>query len=103
MQPASDKTEEFKLYGQLVPFKAGDEWRGNRNGRPKGSRNRISESFMSDLADLWEIHGPVILLAAAQRDPLKFTEAVASLIPKTFQVDVGTSANSHEEALRALR
>lgn len=103
MQPNSEKTEaELRRYGNLVPFKAGAEWRGNRFGRPRGSRHKLAETFLADLHDMWELHGPTILLAAAQRDPLKFAEMAAGLIPKTFELDVNATVVSHEERLRAL-
>ena len=30
---------------------------GNPNGRPKGARNRLSESVLSELITHWEEHG----------------------------------------------
>jgi len=87
-EPDSDtsESEQSRTRG-LVAFKPGAEWRGNRAGRPKGSRNKLSEAFLADLQDVWTEHGPRILLVAAQRDPVSFVRMVASLIPHNFQLE----------------
>lgn len=46
--------------------------RAKTRGRVKGSRNRISESFLKDLAAEWETSGPAALKVMAKEEPGNF-------------------------------
>jgi hypothetical protein len=54
---------------------------GNPNGRPKGSRNRLTEQFLSDLCAQWEISGQAALKKMAEEEVVDFVRVVASLVP----------------------
>ena len=41
--------------GEALTWQKGQS--GNPNGRPKGARNRLSESVLSELITHWEEHG----------------------------------------------
>jgi hypothetical protein len=67
-------------------FKAGAEWKGNPNGRPKGSRNKVSEAFLRELYELWEKQGANLINKVALKDPATIIRVTAQLVPKEFQV-----------------
>jgi len=61
---------------------------GNPSGRPMGSRNKLSETFVTDLAELWEEQGSSILQRVADEHPEKLLAAMVQVLPKDFQVSV---------------
>lgn len=54
------KEESKKTFG--TPFKSGDEWKGNKNGRPKGSRNltKVFEEAMEEVKERAKAKGVTI-------------------------------------------
>ena len=78
----SDNTE--KKQRNLIPYKPGQS--GNPKGRPKGSRNKLSEQFFRDLCDVWEAFGKPALMAMAWTQPVEFVRLVAQFIPKDVEV-----------------
>jgi Family of unknown function (DUF5681) len=59
---------------------------GNPAGRPKGSRNKLAEDFLSDAYQQWQQHGPNALETMATSEPAKFCQMVASLLPKEMHI-----------------
>jgi hypothetical protein len=51
-------------------------------GRPRGSRVRLEEEFLSDLCAVWAVHGKAALETAAIKEPVKFAQVAASILPK---------------------
>ena len=80
----SDNTE--KKQRNLIPYKPGQS--GNPKGRPKGSRNKLSEQFFRDLCDVWEAFGKPALMAMAWTDPVAFVRLAASLIPRELEATI---------------
>ena len=64
----------------MIPWKPGQS--GNPAGRPKGSRNKLSEDFFRDLCDAWQAFGRPALETMAMLYPVEFVRLVASLLPK---------------------
>ena len=60
-------------------------------GRPKGAKNKLQEAFWKDFASAWETHGTAALEKVALEDPAVFVRVAASVMPKDFGLDVGTS------------
>jgi hypothetical protein len=58
-------------------------------GRPKGSRNKLSENFLADLHDCWERFGPQALERCATEDPAAFCKILAGLMPRDVNLNVG--------------
>ena len=80
----SDNTE--KKQRNLIPYKPGQS--GNPKGRPKGSRNKLSEDFFRDLSEAWQAFGKPALMTAAWMHPVEFVRVVAQLMPKDVDVTV---------------
>jgi hypothetical protein len=55
-------------------------------GRAKGTRNKISQRFLEDLAAEWEVSGPDALKVMAKTDCPGFVKVVAALLPKEFEI-----------------
>jgi hypothetical protein len=90
----SDNTE--KKQRNLIPYKPGQS--GNPKGRPKGSRNKLSEQFFRDLCDVWEAFGKPALMAMAWTDPVAFVRLVASLIPRELEAPITPVAERMSDA-----
>jgi hypothetical protein len=72
--------------------KRDNRWRpgqsGNPSGRPLGIRNKFSESFVSDVAAVWQDRGRTILEKMAQDEPARFAELCGRLIPKDVSLTI---------------
>ena len=71
---------------ELTQFKPGQS--GNAKGRPRGSRNKLSEDFFRDLCRAWETYGQSALMTAAMTSPTEFCNMVARLMPRDVEVTV---------------
>lgn len=64
---------------------------GNPGGRPRGSRNKLSEQFLAALCADFEIHGETVLEEVRNNDPSTYMRVAASLLPK--QTEIGVTNN----------
>jgi hypothetical protein len=64
----------------------------NPLGRPKGSRNKLSESVIKDILADWEVAGPSAIQACRLEDPAAYLRIVTSLVPKEFSIKDSESA-----------
>jgi len=67
---------------------------GNPAGRPRGSRNRLADAFITDLRDCWEAHGRVALERVARDEPATLLKVVASLMPRDIDINLTTTVDS---------
>ena len=66
-------------------FKPGES--GNPAGRPKGSRNKLTEDFVKTLADDFEEHGEQAIRDVREGHPQVYVRVVADLVPKNVKME----------------
>ena len=80
---------------------------GNPLGRPRGSRNRLSEKFLLDLRDTWSRHGMQILEKVATEQPAKLLAAMVQLMPRDVLISINDNRPiieySNEELIAIIR
>jgi hypothetical protein len=89
--------EQHRVIG--VPFKPGQS--GNPSGRPRGSRNRLADAFVTDLRDCWQVHGRDALERVARDEPSVLLKVVASLMPKDLNLSISTDPAAFALTFRA--
>lgn len=86
-------------------FKPGNQ--ANPTGRPKGSRNKLADDFIGDLAKVWAESGLEALRSVKDNDPSTFVRVVAGLMPKDVNVKhtliEQVREMSDEEIIKRLR
>jgi hypothetical protein len=60
----------------------------NPAGRPLGSRQKIAEALLADLADVWKRRGAEMLERLADDEPSKLTQIAFGLLPRDVFVQV---------------
>lgn len=61
---------------------------GNPAGRPKGSRNKLSEDFVADILADWTDHGIEVIQKVRTEKPTEYLKVVAGVITKDVSVTV---------------
>ena len=59
---------------------------GNPNGRPAGSKNKISEKFISAITADFEKHGETVIEQVRCEKPENYLKIVADLVPKDYNI-----------------
>ena len=79
---------------------------GNPRGRPRGSRNKLSEAFLDVIITEWEEYGAEAVRQVREHDPLAFLRIVAVVIRNVPEPQPNDHANmtivEMEERLRHL-
>ncbi len=60
---------------------------GNPKGRPKGSRNKLCEAFISELYADWVQNGVESIETVRQNKPDVYLKVIASIIPKEMNIE----------------
>jgi hypothetical protein len=65
-------------------FKPGQS--GNPKGRPKGSRNKLSEAFLRVLSNDFSEHGVEVIEKLRKDSPAQYANVIAKLMPKMMEL-----------------
>src|SRR5262245_13394203 len=76
-------------------FLAGNSGNG---GRKPGSRNKLSEQFLSDLLDEWAENGKTALSRMCANHPEQFCKLVGSLLPSKIDTTLHLDAELFQRA-----
>lgn len=88
--PATTGTKQASKKANATSFKKGQS--GNPKGRPPGSRNKITEDFLSAVCADFATHGVAVVQQVREEKPVAYLEMVAALVPKN--VDLSHSADA---------
>lgn len=72
---------------------------GNPNGRPKGSKTKLSEAFVAALCVDWAQHGQDVIQKVRDEDPAAYMRVIASLVPKDLVVREASLEEMSDEEL----
>jgi Family of unknown function (DUF5681) len=92
----SDSTVRKHRQRGLIAWKPGQS--GNPKGRPKGSRNKLSEEFFRDLCEAWQAFGKPALETMAMLYPAEFVRMAASLMPRELEATTTPVINRMSDA-----
>jgi hypothetical protein len=85
--PVSDTTQgKERSIQNLKPWQPGQS--GNPAGRPKSARNKLTEDFLSAVAEDFEKHGKEALKTVREEDPSTYLRVVAQIIPKEAELNI---------------
>lgn len=68
---------------------------GNPNGRPKGSKQALSEAFLQDLIYHWRLNGVEAIERTFRERPEVYLKFVSSNSPKQYEMVVNDQIGSY--------
>jgi len=75
---------------------------GNPRGKPKGSRTKLGEAFISDLQADWIANGADVITKVRAERPADYLKVVASILPKELNVRVDPLEEMDDDELTAI-
>lgn len=75
---------------------------GNPCGRPKGSRHKLSETFIVALNADFEEHGESVIRQVRTEMPAAYLKVIASILPRDLNVRADPLADIADDDLAAL-
>ena len=80
--------DDFKMKrGSGRPFIKNDP-RINRKGRPKGSRDKMSEALVDAFLADWMVHGESAIERVREKDPSTYVRGAFAMMPKEIKQEV---------------
>jgi hypothetical protein len=68
---------------------------GNPAGRPKGSKNKLSEDFLTELFVVFQESGGEAIRRMCAEHPSDFVRVLAGLVPKELLLEVATEQHRY--------
>jgi hypothetical protein len=59
------------------------------NPRKPGARHHLSQRFFEEILDDWRTNGPTAIAITRSKDPAKYLQVIASVLPRQVDVSVG--------------
>ena len=86
----------------LAPYKPGQS--GNPQGRKMGSRQKLTEKFIDDLANHYEREGHKAIERVLDENPVAYLQIVCRLLPKDISLTVSgdMSATMPQDQLKRI-
>ena len=75
---------------------------GGNGGRPAGSRNKLSEAFLSALCEDFDKHGVDVIERVRTEDPAAYLRTVAGLMPKRIETQPAGLKEMTDDELYAI-
>ena len=91
-----NETTQGKRRGEHLAayqFKAGNP------GRPKGSKNKLTEDFLGDVLEAWQERGKQAITDMIDDKPGDFVKMVAGLVPKEATLNINDGSDLSDEQL----
>lgn len=89
-----------KHRGLKAPWEPGQS--GNPAGRPKGSRSKLGEAFLTDLLEDWQANGKAAIQKTREEKPADYVKVVASILPKQVEIKEDLFDGLTDEQLAAI-
>jgi hypothetical protein len=72
-------------------------------GRPKGSRNKLGEDFISALYVDFNEHGPAVIARVRDEKPEAYIKVIASILPKEVKLTASVEEFTDEQLDQKIR
>jgi hypothetical protein len=87
---------ELAEAGKATQFKPGE------GGRPKGSRNKLGEAFISALQADFREHGDEAIRRTREEKPAEYIKVLAGILPKEIEIRRPLEDLSDDELVNAI-
>ena len=85
----------------LKPAKPGEV--RNPHGRPKGSRNKLGEAFLTAMHEDFQLHGEAVIRKVREERPDQYLKVIASILPREYHVtDISLEDVTNEDLIDIL-